>query len=668
MQPDRILIVEDDPVAVALCCAALSGCAELDEATSVQQAFDQILANPPTLVLLDYLLPDGTAIDLLDRLVAANAWIPPFIVATGAGDERLVVAMQRRGARDYLIKDQTYAEMLPVAVGRVLALLATEQQLRTAESSLRQSEERYRLLFENMTTAFALHEIIVDGEGRPCDYRYLEVNPTFERLTGMSSGAVIGRTVREVLPGTEDYWIELFGGVALGGEPLAFERFSRELGRHFKTWCFSPQPGRFAVIFSDVSERVLARMRQEEVEDELRQSQRRLLQAQEMGKIASFEWDLASGRIEWTPQGYELIERPVGSFAQTIDQWFDFIFPEDRLQLQRDIDAALASGGIARSEYRLVMPDGRHKHILSIGEVVPGGDGSPKAIVGVSQDVSDRKHVEFNLAEAASRAEAANRAKSEFLANMSHELRTPLNGILGMLQLLETTPLDVEQQEYTNLAASSGWMLLSLINDILDLSRVEAGRMEIHSEPFDIRDIVGYSLQFFRQAATEKDLTLHGETTADVAEILSGDVTRIRQIFFNVIGNAIKFSRQGEIHITVKSLPASAAGCIRLALTVKDRGIGMSPAMLARVCEPFSQEDNSYQRQYQGAGLGLSIVKRLAELMHGAVRVESQLGKGTTVTVEIEVDTVTTAATDVAKTGGRSTAVPGPSPLVRALN
>lgn len=228
-------------------------------------------------------------------------------------------------------------------------------------------------------------------------------------------------------------------------------------------------------------------------------------------------------------------------------------------------------------------------------------------------------------------AEAANKSKSEFLANMSHEIRTPLNGVLGMLQLLRDTPLSDEQKSYAETAISSGKSLLNIINDILDLAKVEAGRLEITEDIFQLNTILKSSLEMFAFQADQKNIVLTLETPEKIPNKLKGDSGRLRQILFNLLGNAVKFTGEGEIRIVVKINSINRnSGKIDLAFSIADSGIGIPENRLSYVFEPFAQVDGSYKRKSGGTGLGLSIVKRLVTLMGGDISVDSKPGRGTT--------------------------------------
>ncbi|WP_052507341.1 PAS domain-containing hybrid sensor histidine kinase/response regulator [Desulfonatronovibrio magnus] len=236
--------------------------------------------------------------------------------------------------------------------------------------------------------------------------------------------------------------------------------------------------------------------------------------------------------------------------------------------------------------------------------------------------------------EMAQKAEEASKIKSEFLANMSHEIRTPLNGILGMLQLVETTPLDEEQTEYIHNALSSGRRLTKLLSDILDISRFESGRMRISHETFDLAELLRGVYEAFLHEASIKDISFNLNIDKKVPHMLKGDSKRVSQIFLNLVGNALKFTSKGSVRIDVHRLQQDEEK-VDLLFIVSDTGIGIPDKILEKAFEPFTQADSSYTKDYEGVGLGLSIVKRLLQAMNGNLSIESEDNAGSSVYVKI---------------------------------
>lgn len=254
-----------------------------------------------------------------------------------------------------------------------------------------------------------------------------------------------------------------------------------------------------------------------------------------------------------------------------------------------------------------------------------------EAFIGGAWLILQRHDFTRELQRAKDAAEQASRAKDEFLANVSHELRTPLNGILSMLQLLDFLALDEEQREYVRAASVSGNFLLRIISDILDFSRLGSGKTHLRAEAFDLKNTVESSLRSFRKEAEKKGLRFDVAVSGDFPPCLLGDDARVRQIIFNIVGNALKFTEQGGIRVECATLPHSGPGHLWVYLTVTDTGIGIPLAEQAKIFEAFTQIDSSSSRKHAGTGLGLSIVRRLVDLMGGSVSLESEVGVGTTV-------------------------------------
>ncbi len=307
--------------------------------------------------------------------------------------------------------------------------------------------------------------------------------------------------------------------------------------------------------------------------------------------------------------------------AATLGVWAR---PEQRAALGR----ALKTKGVVRNmEADFQLKDGSARPCLISGAVVEL-NGELCAVTFTS-DISRLKRTERELIVAREAALAASRAKSEFLSSMSHEIRTPMNAILGMADLLADTPLAADQHRYVNTMISNSNALLDLINGILDLAKVESGKLYLEEDEFDLEDLVGRSMETLSVRANEKKLELTTRMLPDVPARLVGDALRLRQVLINLVGNAIKFTQRGEVALTIENAGNEGRGRL-LRFSVRDTGIGIAPEKLDSIFQTFTQADSSITRKYGGSGLGLAIARRLVELMGGTIWAESELGKGST--------------------------------------
>jgi PAS domain S-box-containing protein len=334
--------------------------------------------------------------------------------------------------------------------------------------------------------------------------------------------------------------------------------------------------------------------------------------------------------------------RPDGTFAYVNRAWletlgytagdvdglaiWDVIDDASRERYRTLFAAAAVDDAAAVREVTFLTRDGRRIDAEGT-ESCRYVEGVPAVTRAIFRDVTQRKRTDEALRAAKDHAEAAARAKSEFLANMSHEIRTPMNAVIGLTGLLLDTPLSADQRDYVETIRTAGDTLLSIINDILDYSKIESGRLELEHQPFDIRECVEQALDLLAPAAAAKGLELTYTFGADVPSSLVGDITRLRQILVNLLSNAVKFTAAGEVEVTVDS-ERTASGTYRLHACVRDTGIGIPADRLDRLFQSFSQVDASTTRHYGGTGLGLAISRRLAELMGGTMWVESAQGVG----------------------------------------
>jgi two-component system, sensor histidine kinase and response regulator len=469
---------------------------------------------------------------------------------------------------------------------------------------------------------------VKDQEGR-----YTLVNEASAAFSGLTPAEKTGRRSREVFPDSEsvtkiehdDQLVWQTGRELVTAE----ERLTNRRGetRWFQT-IKRPLRGEQGEITHLLGVAVDITERKRRVE-ELQRAQSFLTAVVENLPISVFIKEAADLRfVLWNKAGEALTGYSNAEMMGKNDH--DFFPPEVAARFIEDDRRALANGKLVDVPAEPLDTRHRGRRLVHTRKIpILDEQGRPQYLLGIAEDITERKQAEEELEQARDAAEAANRAKSEFLANMSHEIRTPMNGVIGMTNLLLASELNAEQLDYAEQVRRSAEGLLTIINDILDFSKIEAGKLHFEHLDFDLSEVVEDSLDMVAEAAASKRLELGALIAPGVTGALRGDPGRLRQVLLNLLGNAVKFTEHGEVALEVTQLEETA-GHVRLRFEVTDTGIGIEPAVRRRLFQAFTQADASTTRKHGGTGLGLVISRQLVGMMDGEMNVRSEPGRGST--------------------------------------
>ena len=464
------------------------------------------------------------------------------------------------------------------------------------------------------------------------DLRVLTATPRWLEAFGLTESEAVGRRLQDISPDAFAYFQDRFER-CLAGEVIKDPRIRiAETGpRKWMSLELTPwrdESGEIAGIVSaafGITDTVEA-MRS------LERTQQRLQLATEMANLQVYDIDYQRRTIDSAgkalfPTG-ETAEKAVAEavFSSGTDRFVD---PRDRERVSEAVRRFHKDQAPYDIEYRVLRDTGEDFWIAEMMHAIRGEDGTTRRVIGAMQNITARKQAEQALIQAKDEAEAATNAKSAFLATMSHEIRTPLNGVLGMAQAMAAGPMDPAQRERLDVIRQSGETLLAVLNDVLDLSKIEAGRLELEDAPFDMAAVAAGAHAAFSEIAAQKALGFELKVTRAAAGTYRGDATRVRQILNNLISNALKFTEQGRVDVVVGRRREA------LTLTVTDTGIGMTPDQRAALFQKFTQVDASTTRKYGGTGLGLAICRELTELMGGQIEARSEPGSGSTFVVTL---------------------------------
>jgi PAS domain S-box-containing protein len=475
-------------------------------------------------------------------------------------------------------------------------------------------------------------------------------NKGAERMFGYTAAEMIGRPITTIVPAGSEGELELAREALAAGspvEPLETVRRHKD-GRLIEvSVLLSPLfDGDRVIGGSAVLRDITGAKRLEQARE---QALRELEDAQRLARVGSWKRDLEGGTVSWSPQLYELLARDPALGPVSWDAFQAYIHPEDRAAFVEAYERSGRGASELTAELRLVTEDGSER----IAVVTAGPDAHrPGVIAGTIQDITARREAErerLELLAAQARAEAASLAKSEFLARMSHELRTPLNAIIGFAQLLEMADLGAREREDVGHVLRAGGHLLALINDVLDIARIEAGRMTISPEPVAVAGLVGEALALVAPMAASRGIRLELDQAAASSTVhVQADRNRLKQILLNLLSNAVKYNRDGgDVGVAL-----GRTGDGRVRISVSDTGIGIRSEHLEHLFEPFERL-GAERTSVEGTGLGLTLSKGLIDAMGGAFEVDSTPGVGSTFTVELP-------AAEPLPDAGRASAPPVP--------
>ena len=662
----RILLVEDDEGHAGLIRRAFrlqASQMSLTVAGTLKEARDYLAQSPPDLLIVDLLLPDGRGTTLLTGQEGRRTF--PAVVMTSFGNEQAAVDAMKAGAMDYIIKSEDVLTDLPHIAERTLREWETVTQRKRAQELLRVQHDLAVALSSATgveATLDRLLETTCQIEGIDCGGVYL-VNPDNKELDLVAHRGLTKPFVRTVSHYAAD---SRNAQLVAAGQPI-FALYTQVEGTMSEAGK-AEALRTVAVIPIQHEGRVIAAMNLgSHACDELPKSTRRTLEtiaafvggviartrAQEALRESENSYRTLSENLPGTVYrvlirkdnrmvffnnmlesitGYAANELTTGDL-HSID---NLILPEDRHEVLETVRRAVRANVPFEVVYRLRHKAGHIVYLLERGRPVHGSDGHPLYIDGVILDVTEQKQAQEELGKGKEAAETASRAKSEFLANMSHEIRTPMTAIMGFTDLLLSLDLPPSQRRnHLRTIHRNAENLLTIINDILDLSKIEAEKVELETIDCSPIDIVDEVLSLMRIRANDKNLGLDVDFAFPLPATIHTDPVRLRQILVNLVGNAIKFTEQGGVRISVRCTRLDDA-VSQMHFAVTDTGVGIESDEIHRLFRPFTQGDTSSSRRFGGTGLGLSISQRLAKMLGGQIEVVSEPAQGSTFTVSID--------------------------------
>jgi hypothetical protein len=537
---------------------------------------------------------------------------------------------------------RSFAEAAKLAIQKRLDLEALTKDLEKAiQERTLELEESRRIAQEQKeelrTITDALPSLVAYIDQ---NQRYRTVNAAFEKWFGVPTESIAGQSIEDFL-GAEAY-AELAPMVekALAGEEQNFEAdipFVYGSQRRVRI-SYIPrrnaqgEPNGFFLLANDVTE-------QRKAHQDVVDSEHRLSLALDVSTMGIWEWHADTRKTLIDARAAKILGLREDIAHPAIEDFYQAIHPDDRDHVLNAFYTAIAANTKFRSEHRVVAPGGEIRWIFSKGRPEVDANQRTTRIIGVVMDITERKDAEEKLAAAILKAETANSAKSEFLANMSHEIRTPLGAVLGFTELLKDPSMSQEERaKYAEIIDRNGKQLSHLINDILDLSKVEAGKLEIEHTAVSLPSLIAETTSMLRALAMEKNINLRVKPWSNIPARVCTDPTRLNQILINVIGNAIKFTQQGEVSVAIETKRVLENGQSLIGIRVQDTGIGITSEQQAKLFHAFSQADSSMTRKFGGTGLGLILSKRLSEALGGDLTlVESRPEEGTVFEITILV-------------------------------
>ncbi|CAK0740307.1 two-component system, sensor histidine kinase and response regulator [Gammaproteobacteria bacterium] len=622
-----ILIIDDEFSAIITLSATLKETYNVTFATSGPQGLADLRQGlKPDIILLDIKMPDmnGHAV-LYELRTNPQTKDIPVIFVSAANDSENESSGLELGADDYISR--------PVSPVVLMARIRSVLRRKAAETALaEQSQHLAEALYFNETILLnsPLPMGVYSSNGQ-C----VLVNETYAQLVGATRDDLSTHNFNQLdawrVSGLlDDCLASLADRCQRQREIIMVTSFGNTIWVDCRILPIQISGEEHLLIqFIDLTKRKLA-------EQELLESKHRLEAAASAGIIGIWDWDILNNRLVWDKVMYQLYGICEEDFRNTYEAWISVVHPDDKERIEEEIQAALRGEREYMPEFRVIWPDGSIHYLKALSHTTHNHERNPLRMIGVNYDLTEQKNIEQTLSKARRDAETANRAKSEFLANMSHEIRTPMNAIIGLSGLALDLDLTPKLRDYLNKISMSAKSLLSILNDILDYSKVEVGRLELDETAFNLAEVLENLVNLFSVRANERGLALTVEVIPGVPEQFVGDSLRLGQVLINLTGNAIKFTVAGNVRVRVEQI-AIEPGFSILRFSVQDTGIGMSEDQVTHLFQPFTQADGSITRRFGGTGLGLAISQRLVGLMGGKIVATSTLGQGSEFSFKIRL-------------------------------